>query len=455
MSQTNTDTVVLSALAWLERQIAEQGHCDEGDCAILIHKMIEQHPLTISQYWQVANAGLSLTGKNSHTTWMLSQVWQKLSDWSPAGKTLIGLVELAEESGFCMRVDRSTDKTVRELRKRASNLSPKVSWDKQSFSKWLSHRDTTLTCWTAESILGLHAELHAELLAAYLWADPDPESIKPIETHSNLSLDALTVLLESKNWPVSLLQERIERHMSCFNMHCPPQTAITLGAWFDTLEWTKENAAAHLGALTGIIGLHGSDSPTWRQLLPRVGSLLADILTNEPGLDSDLPLFDQIETATDIDTAAAIYAATPVCLPSAMTEMACENESLLALMGNNSYSFDERLAWMVEYKDKIIPEGNLAMRLEAMPSPVREGVALWCILQAQRIDPKTIQWYKSGVSAEQAGGKRFLNKHAPALATTLAAANTLDLDFPVALEMFLSSHPYRGVEPVAVLPDLS
>lgn len=438
----STDPTVKTALDYLQSQVETNRRAVGGDMSIRIYRMVEQVPLTIEQYWAVADIWLSWQVKlmkEQREDWLLVEAWQRLTDWTPTGTALLHLVDSAPAAFHGTGADFNLG-----LLNTASWLAPAVSWSVDSLTDWMGRRGALLSVWSDEAICRLPGDLHDLLLADYL---------KQSYWHACLNFDEVQMLIDSGHWSAGVMQAGIEKYMNNVSREsdCTPQTHLILEAWLETLLWTPDTAGANIVAIDKTF----KSAEVWLPYIAKIGQGLKCLSGAPAELQKILSLLSRARgTNADLLQAQLSSAAGPVLSErDIQANLKTDPGCILMLLSNPEYSVEQRLGWLRNHSECLVAAKRLAVVLPGLESPLREGVALACVLQATSAGANKDAWKTAGVSiANTAGQTKFLNAYAPELKSKIATVRTLDISFQDALDMYLDDSGYlTHVEP-GVLP---
>jgi hypothetical protein len=452
MSTSPVDPAVKAASDWLDKELRRHARENREDRAILVYRMVCTFPLTIEQYWQVADLYRTTTNEAYLEIWLSSNVFERLTDWDGTGHSLLRLADSADALWLRSPTSLTKSHCMDVLRRRLAPIGPSVTWDSASFKKWYASLQNPLPVWELSDVRNLSKDVHADLLQTYIQR----------AVHEHFDLKVVQALVSGKRWQPEQIQSSISSYMSSSTKgKAPSQTVLVLKTWFDTLEWSLDTAPRHVSKLCELLK-YDYHLKLWELIFPRLGKAMA-CLSDRP--DVVLRLASEISSSVRSDGASSLkglfLAAVDTELPEAMVLESIEHGGLLSVLANSRYSVGRRTQWLIDYKDLVLPCGDLPKYLKVLDAPLKGAVALWCFMEATSggalRSPRGNRdvWSKSGITVSATSKRQFIETHVPALLDKIDIIQTLGLSYSAVLDMYLSSEAYLGAQEILALPEMA
>jgi hypothetical protein len=446
MKKPPVDPIVRAARAWLKQEMASEGDVNAADGAVIVYRMVTKFTMTAGQYWQVADESMQLAPAALLAPWLSVQVWRSLSDWDGTGDGLARLYEgavsfWAKDSDLIS----SRDYMMRELRARMSEITPRLTWGAAAFKGWLEKWEHPLAKWSAQDIRALPVEVHQDLMSAYLGRGGD---------HDHFDLDAVRVLIDSRQWSAENMQKSIMTFMrsSCGNP-LGSQGLLIAHTWLDTLEWAPANAEAHV--LDICLYLKHEALSEWENFLPRIGNGLACLADNPDELSRIVDLIPDADPKIGAPKLMArLIASVNAQLPEHLVLKAIETGGLLAVMGNKNYPIAQKLTWLKGNTAHVFYEGDVLSHMARVDLPIKEAIALWCSMQAVKGELAPALWPGVPLFRKDVVKKEFLAMHAPNIGDRIDIVNTLGLSYAEAVDMLVDAGDGKMTQPMLCLPEI-
>jgi hypothetical protein len=448
MTTSNTDPVVLAATSWIKQEVAIAKEPSPTDAAVMVYRMLAKFPMTAAQYWQTADESMPLMGSSSVDSWLSLQIWQCLSDWDGTGDGLHRLAAAA--NSFWAKSSAAVSSPAymfRELRKRMSNAAPSVAWTSSAFKEWIANPENPLAQWTAQDVKALPTEMRADLLLAYL---------KRGGEQTYFELEAVRLLIDSRQWTAEQIQTSIVTYMSGRSGDTTsPQAMLIMDVWLDTWTWTPEEAEGNIRNMC--LFLINANLHEWERFLPRIGEGLACMASNPGEL---YRIIDVTTSGSGVKVGpskllAMLIASVNAEMPEHFVVEAVRKGGMLSVLANKHYPIAQRLTWLKQYADYVLPEGDFARRRRKVGAPLRQALALWCFMAANKGDIPSPIWRAAGLVAEGVATKRFLETYAPSIVEHIDTVNALELSYADAVDMLIDTGDGKWGQPLLDLPDLA
>lgn len=211
------------------------------------------------------------------------------------------------------------------------------------------------------------------------------------------------------------------------------------------MEWTPATAAACVEKLCTY--LKGEHISTWYHFSPQISEGLTCIADNP---DEIYRLALHIKNATGVKEKmllGRILARVDAELPEHIATQAITQGAMLPLLCNKNYTVKQRLAWIREYADYIIPQGGIG-RHDDLETPLKNALMLWFFMEANKGTVPDFVWKQAGWAESAVAKMSFLEETAPDIVERVHMAQAVGLPYKGAFDMLVDEGCAAG------LPDL-
>jgi hypothetical protein len=229
-------------------------------------------------------------------------------------------------------------------------------------------------------------------------------------------------------------------------------TTLPIDIWTDTFAWTPDTAESCVTELCS--QLKSEHLSIWYSVAPRIGAGLT-CLASHPDELYRLTLHIHKESGDSSRILLGnILAGVKAELPERLVLEALPNGGLMPILHNRNYTVTQRLSWLREHTEWIIPQGGIEAHAGDLESPIKNALVLWIFMEANKGQVIFFHWLKGGITEEFASSLKFIETHAPGIVDQIGMVQTLGLSYTEAFNMLIDVGAGKQVEAVLALPDL-